>query len=157
MEYIVSHLQQTYIERRRDNRLGEWSRIEHVNVSQMEMQTSEPTWKEVKEIVKKERSGSAPGPNGIPYRVYIICPLLLRRLWTLSRVAWMKGNMPSCCQVAEKHITPKRKMQKTLRSSEQYHRWMWKARFVSLYLPRDWQSLWQTTTMSTHLCRREEF
>ena len=44
-----------------------------------------------------------------------------------------------------------------LHSSEQYHCWMWKARFSSLYLPRDWQSLWQTTTMSTHLYKREEF
>jgi len=61
----------------------------------------------VKKIVKKARSGSAPGPNGIPYKVYKMCPLLLRRLWTLLRVVWMKGKIPSCWQVAEGIFTPK--------------------------------------------------
>ena len=73
------------------------------------METTEPTWKEVKEIVKKARSGSAPGPNGIPYKVYKVCPLLLRRLWTLSRVVWRKGNISSCWHVAEGIFTLKEK------------------------------------------------
>ena len=56
-----------------------------------------------------------------------------------------------------RNFQSKREMQKTLHSSEQYHRWMWKARYSSLYLPRAWQSLWQTTTMLTHLYRRGDF
>ena len=70
MEDIESHLQQTHIDRQRDNPLGECPRIEPVSAPEMEMETTEPTWKEVKEIVKKARSGSAPGPNRIPYNVY---------------------------------------------------------------------------------------
>ena len=44
----------------------------------------DPTWKEVKEEVKKERSGSALGPNGIAYIVYKKCPKLLRKVWQIS-------------------------------------------------------------------------
>ncbi|VDI56344.1 Hypothetical predicted protein [Mytilus galloprovincialis] len=32
------------------------------------MNTKEPSWKEVSDIVKKARSASSPGPNGIPYK-----------------------------------------------------------------------------------------
>ena len=41
----------------------------------------EPSWNGLKEVVKKARSESAPGPNGIPYMVYKRCPMLLRKLW----------------------------------------------------------------------------
>jgi len=109
MEDIESHLQQTHNDRQKDNPLGEWPRIEPVSAPEMEMETTEPTWKEMKEIVKQARSGSAPGPNGIPYKVYNMCPLILRRLWSLSRVVWRKGKIPSCWQVAEGIFTPKEK------------------------------------------------
>lgn len=39
-----------------------------------------PSWREVQEVVKHARSSSAPGPSGIPYKVYKKCPKLLRRL-----------------------------------------------------------------------------
>ena len=55
------------------------------------------------------KKGSAAGPNGIPYNVYTMCPLLLRRVWTLSRVVWRKRNIPACWQVAEVIVTPKEK------------------------------------------------
>ena len=60
------------------------------------------------------KKGSAAGPNGIPYNVYTMCPLLLRRVWTLSRVVWRKGKIPSCWQVAEGIVTPKEKDAKVI-------------------------------------------
>ncbi|XP_052268375.1 uncharacterized protein LOC127869754 [Dreissena polymorpha] len=60
----------------------------------------EPTLKEVQDIIKKARSKSAPGRNGILYKVYKSCPKLLRRLWKLLKVVWpQKGGVPglSCC------------------------------------------------------------
>ena len=50
------------------------------------MDFSEQSFGEVKDVVKKARTASAPGPNAIPYKVYKMCPLLLRRLWRLSKV-----------------------------------------------------------------------
>ena len=45
------------------------------------LEEKEPTLKEIKEVVTKARTGSAPGPNGLMYKVYKKCPKLLVRLW----------------------------------------------------------------------------
>ena len=42
-----------------------------------------PKYKEVVDIVKKARAASAPGPNGVPYKVYKNCQRLTRHLWKL--------------------------------------------------------------------------
>ncbi len=36
--------------------------------------TSQPRLCEIREVLKKARSASAPGPNGLPYKVYKNCP-----------------------------------------------------------------------------------
>ncbi|KAK7906627.1 hypothetical protein WMY93_015239 [Mugilogobius chulae] len=69
--------------------------------------TNEPTWKEVQGVVKKARAASAPGPSGIPYRVYKKCPKLLRRLWKLLKRVWKKGAVPPSWQKAEGCFVPK--------------------------------------------------
>lgn len=71
------------------------------------LNTNEPTWKEVQEVVTKACAASAPGPSSIPYRVYKRCPKLLRRLWKLFRRIWKKGTIPSSWQKAEGCFVPK--------------------------------------------------
>lgn len=66
-----------------------------------------PSWREVQEVVKHARSSSAPGPSGIPYKVYKKCPKLLRRLWKLMRVIWSKGTIPTSWRRAEGCFVPK--------------------------------------------------
>jgi len=63
--------------------------------------------KEVMDIVRKARASSAPGPNGIPYRVYKNCLKLTRRLWKLLRVAWRRGKLAESWQRAEGCFIPK--------------------------------------------------
>ena len=46
-------------------------------------------------MVDKARSASAPGLNGVPYRVYKSCPIVLKLLWKLMRVAWKTQAIPS--------------------------------------------------------------
>ena len=75
----------------------------------MPLDVREPTWKEVQDVVKKARSGSAPGPSGIPYKVYKKCPKLLRILWQLLRKVWKKGVVPSSWKRAEGCFVPKEK------------------------------------------------
>ena len=36
----------------------------------MDFDLKEPIWIEIQAVIKKARSGSAPGPNGVPYVVY---------------------------------------------------------------------------------------
>ena len=74
----------------------------------------EPTLAEVKEVIKKARAGSAPGPNAIPYKVYKMCPLLLKRLWRLLKVVWRKGEIPVAWKEAEEIFTPKEQNSKTV-------------------------------------------
>jgi len=69
----------------------------------------EPTLSEVSEVVRKARAGSAPGPSGIPYRVYKNCPKLLKKLWNLIKFVWRKGTVPDCWKKAEGCLTPKEK------------------------------------------------
>ena len=57
--------------------------------------------------MKKSRSASAPGQNGIPYKVYKKCPRILKHLWRLLKVVWRKGKIPSCWQQAEGCFTQK--------------------------------------------------
>lgn len=53
-----------------------------------------PKLSEVKEVVKKARSSSAPGPNGVPYKLYKNSPKVLELLWYLMRTAWKKQLIP---------------------------------------------------------------
>lgn len=39
-------------------------------------------------------AASAPGPNGVPYKLYKHAPGVLRFLWRLMRVVWQKGTIP---------------------------------------------------------------
>ncbi|VDI73474.1 Hypothetical predicted protein [Mytilus galloprovincialis] len=49
---------------------------------------------EVISTLKKARAASAPGPNGIPYRVYKNCPNLAKQLWRLIKVIWRRYRLP---------------------------------------------------------------
>lgn len=50
--------------------------------------------KEAEETIRQARSASAPGPNGVPYKLYKNAPDVLRYLWRLMRVVWQKGLIP---------------------------------------------------------------
>ncbi|KAK0142412.1 Retrovirus-related Pol polyprotein from type-1 retrotransposable element R2 [Merluccius polli] len=56
--------------------------------------TNEPTLKEVREVIKSARTASAPGPSGVPYKVFKNCPRLVERIWKIYRVIWKKGKVP---------------------------------------------------------------
>lgn len=47
----------------REEPLGQCSHEVKVDPPETMMDVKEPTWKKVKEVVKKARLGSAPGPN----------------------------------------------------------------------------------------------
>ena len=61
-----------------------------------EMDVSPPRWKEVEAVVRKAKASSAPGPNGVPYRVYKnqaflgFCGSCLR-LFGISRAFQQRG------------------------------------------------------------------
>ncbi|CAC5393214.1 unnamed protein product [Mytilus coruscus] len=77
------------------------------NQKYIPMNIKEPSWKELADIVKKARSASAPGSNGIPYKVYKNSPKILKHLWRLLKGVWRKGKIPSCWQKEEGYFIPK--------------------------------------------------
>ena len=77
----------------RDEDLRENVRLLEVEDPEKMFDDSEPTMKEVRDIIGKARSGSAPGPNGVSYAVYKNCPRLARRLAWLLKAVWRKGKL----------------------------------------------------------------
>ena len=66
-----------------------------------------PKLSEVRQAVKKARSSSAPGPNGVPYKLYKNCPKVLEMLWYLMRTVWKRQTIPSEWQRAVAVFIPK--------------------------------------------------
>ena len=79
-EEVEKHLSETHNDERQLEHLGNCDRIENVQEPEIPTNTKEPSWKEVSDVVKKARSASSPGPNGIPYKVYKKCPKILKHL-----------------------------------------------------------------------------
>jgi hypothetical protein len=107
VEEVEKYLHDTHSDPNRNDALGECDRIEPAAPPEVEFDTSEPTLGDVKAIFKKARYGSAPGPNAIPYKVYKMCPNLLKRLWKIYKVVWRKGDIPDAWKEAEGIFTPK--------------------------------------------------
>ena len=112
MEKIEKYLHETHSDR--EDALGDCERIEPAAPPETELLTSEPTFGEVKKVIKKARFGSAPGHNAILYKVYKMCPLLQKRLWRLLRVVWRKGEVPEAWKEAEGIFTPKERNSKNV-------------------------------------------
>ncbi|XP_052236077.1 uncharacterized protein LOC127847893 [Dreissena polymorpha] len=113
-EEVEEHLKNTHSDQARHMRMEGHERIAPVPMLIVAFTEGEPTLKEVQDIIKKARSKSAPGPNGIPYKVYKSCPKLLRRLWKLLKVVWRKGDVPVEWQRAEGIFVPKEEVSKDI-------------------------------------------
>ncbi|XP_019639899.1 PREDICTED: uncharacterized protein LOC109481744 [Branchiostoma belcheri] len=100
-EDIEAHLRKTHGDDNREKPLGDLDGLPDPEQPTHEMDCSEIRLAEVKEVIKKARAGSAPGPSGIPYKVYKKCPKLARRLWKLLKVVWRKKKIPESWKKAE--------------------------------------------------------
>ena len=94
-ETVEAYLRETYSDPtpRRGEDLGECTKLIYSGLPEVDFNQGEPKLQEVRDIIRKARSGSAPGPNGIPYKVYKQCPRLTTRLWRMFKVVWRRGVM----------------------------------------------------------------
>lgn len=113
-EEIDQHLRSIYSDPHREEELGQCSILVNPPPPTKEFDSREPLLKEVQEVVRKARSSSAPGPSGIPYKVYKNCPLLLRQLWKIIRVIWRRGKVAQQWRFAEGVWIPKEKDSKKI-------------------------------------------
>ncbi|XP_052240804.1 uncharacterized protein LOC127851227 [Dreissena polymorpha] len=96
-EEVEEHLKNTHSDQARHMRMEGHERIAPVPMPIVAFTEGEPTLKEVQDIIKKARSKSAPGPNGIPYKV-----------------VWRKGDVPVEWQRAEGIFVPKEEVSKDI-------------------------------------------
>ena len=74
---------------------------------QHEYDSSLPTWKEFNEVLRKARTKSAPGPNGVPYKLYKNCPGVARILFEYIKGLWRKNKIPPSWRRANGTLIPK--------------------------------------------------
>ncbi|XP_061905517.1 uncharacterized protein LOC133651562 [Entelurus aequoreus] len=104
---IDQHLKQTYSDPAREQELGECNNLIDPPEPELQFDMSELQLKEVREVVRRARASSAPGPSGTSYKVYKNCPKLLQRLWKILPVFWRRGRIPEQWRVAEGVWIPK--------------------------------------------------
>ena len=111
---LEEHLRKNYSDNQRHVPASIPDDMPPIQPAQHQMETRPPTWSEIEGIVKRARTSSAPGPNGIPYRLYKNTPGVLRYLWRLMKVAWEKGIIPRAWRRAGGILIPKEKNSSTI-------------------------------------------
>ena len=66
-----------------------------------------PTYAEFQKKLRRTRTKSAPGPNGVPYRVYKRCPEVAKLLYQYLRSMWARNKVSDSWRVAEGVFIPK--------------------------------------------------
>lgn len=108
------HLRNTYGDGMREQDVGHCAMLICPPEPCTLFNTSEPTLKEVKEVIKSARTASAPGPSGVPYKFFKQCPRLLEHLWKIFRVISKRGKVPQQWKYAEGLWIPKEEYAKTI-------------------------------------------
>ena len=73
----------------------------------VEFDDNPPAYKEFAKKLRKTRSKSAPGPNGVPYVVYKRCPGVAKLLWNYLRLLWKRNVLSDAWREAEGVFIPK--------------------------------------------------
>ncbi|KAJ8014696.1 hypothetical protein DPEC_G00018330 [Dallia pectoralis] len=111
---IDCHLRDNFGDGAREQDLGNCQYLIDPPAPTLDFDGKEPSWKEIQEVIKKARPGSAPGPSGVPYRVYKSCPKLQHGLWKILKVIWRRGKVAKQWRFAEGVWIPKEEESKTI-------------------------------------------
>ena len=106
---LEKHLEKSCTDAKRHEEVILPSDMPPINPPEHQLDISPPRWSEVEKTVRRARAASAPGPNGVPYRLYKNAPDALRFLWKLMRVVWQKKEIPTSWQRAGGILIPKEK------------------------------------------------
>ena len=91
----------------REEELGDIEGLIQFTEPEFDYQSLPPSRGEFQAVLKKARTKSAPGPNGVPYRFYKKCPEVARLLFNYIRCLWRKNKIPECWRRAEGVLIPK--------------------------------------------------
>lgn len=79
-EEVEEHLRKVHSDPRREEELDMEGKLYSPEEPTISFDDREPRLQEVNDFLRKARGRSAPGPNGISYKVYKNCERLRRRL-----------------------------------------------------------------------------
>ena len=106
-EEVEEYLRKTHSDKRRDEDLGDVQGLYEYPQPEHEYDTSPPTLREFQAVLKKARTKSAAGPNGVPYRLYKRCPGVAKLLWNYIKGLWRKNKMADSWRRADGVLIPK--------------------------------------------------
>ncbi|KAI3364895.1 hypothetical protein L3Q82_001079 [Scortum barcoo] len=111
---LEHHIQDQLSDNLRGEPLGSPGYVAHSPEPLTKFDTAPPRWMEVRQVIHHARAASAPGSNGVPYKVFKNCPGLLRLLWMLMVTAWKTQAIPSSWCKAVTTFIPKEKESQNL-------------------------------------------
>ena len=104
---VEDFLQKTHSDAYREEELGEIEGLIEYSDPKFVFEVSQPNLNEFQRVLKKARTKSAPGPNGIPYKLYKKCPEVARLMFNYIRGLWKKNKIPETWRKAEGVLIPK--------------------------------------------------
>ncbi|XP_072176459.1 uncharacterized protein [Diadema setosum] len=117
---LNNHLQQTYSSDA-SNAFEEWDGAIKPDPPSQPFRDTAPSFRELKVILGRTRNASAPGQNGLPYRMYKKCPRLLRVIWGLILTGILKRTVVnSLLQLRDSADETVQKMKPTIRCGRKW-------------------------------------
>lgn len=106
-EELESHLRNLYADPRKQDKVTPIEGLIRPSPPGVSIDLSAVKLKEVRDVIRKARTKSASGPNGVSYAVYKNCPKLVSSLWRILAKVWEVGEVPECWCKADGIYIPK--------------------------------------------------
>ena len=106
-EEVEKYLKDAHSDPDQFNERDDHDELLHYEHKDIDFNDSPPTYKEFSRKLRKTRSKSAPGPNGVPYLVYKRCPGVAKLLCNYLRLLWRRNKISNAWREAEGIFIPK--------------------------------------------------
>ena len=104
---VEAHLRKTHSDESREDKRSIPDDLYKYEEPAVEYNNQPPTWSEFTRRLRRTRSKSAPGPNGVPYLVYKRCPGVASLLYSYLRGMWLRNQISETWRKAEGIFIPK--------------------------------------------------
>ena len=104
---VEEHLQKAHSEEKRSEERDTAADLHEYSEPFVKFNDNLPSFGVLNKRLRRTRSKSAPGPNGVPYLVYKRCPGLARLLFSYMKGMWKKNAISNSWRKAEGIFIPK--------------------------------------------------
>ena len=113
-EEVEEHLKKAHSSKQGPSEKRPLDDLHQFNDPEYKFDDNVPTFKEFMLKLRKTRSKSAPGPNGVSYIVYKRCPGVAKELWVYLKDLWKRNTISDSWREAEGVFIPKEEGAKTV-------------------------------------------